>query len=217
MKKTRLFSFLALLLTAVVLLSACGSKKASAENVTLGRLDGFTYTNSYLGIRLILDDSWQILPVGDAQDLGQADASSLKGAALTSYLQEHKQLFDLISTNVSDLTGVNVLYEALDEDKKAQFAGRNSEYVIDYMVFNAGSVSENLAQSGIQMENMEKISVSFLGKTVPTLKISATMHGLDYYVLQIVDYRDNGVLVSIAITSYIEDNTLAKLSLFEAL
>ena len=66
------------------------------------------------------------------------------------------------------------------------------------------------------MENIsiEKVTVSFLGEEHTALKTSATVQGVDYYILQVFNYHLGSYGVTLTVNSYIEDNTQALLDMF---
>ena len=70
------------------------------------------------------------------------------------------------------------------------------------------------AAAGIEVETLEKVTVTFLGESRAAIHMTATMQDVAYYTLQILDYSrgDYGVVLTCA--SFVEDKTASLLELF---
>ena len=72
------------------------------------------------------------------------------------------------------------------------------------------------AQAGIMVSTMEKVTVSFLGEQRVALKTVGTLADMDYYILQIMDYKLGSYGVTLTLSSFVEDKTESMLELFYA-
>lgn len=224
---------MAVLLAAVMVLAGCGKKDISGtvtpaetkatetesteqeENpLSLGRLEGGVYTNTYAGFGCTMDSSWTFYSAEELQDLPGTVKDALSGSELGDALADYDQITDMMAECVDDLTTINVLYQKLSMQERIAYALLSEEEVLDTTLEEYDLLVEAYAQAGIDVTSMEKVSVTFLGEPHTALKTTATTQGVDYYVLQVFDYQLGEYSVATTFSSYVEDKTESLLDLF---
>lgn len=229
---------LALLLSLVLLLAACGKTEPAAPDtavpgtgadtpavpeapaepevpaLTLGKLDGLVYTNDYCGFTLTLDDAWTVLPADQAQDLGGLVVENMEGTALEETIKKLPQFFDLMASRAADLSGINVIYQTVAEAEKILYANMTEEGIVDATLAASAVLQESYAQMGMTNVAMEKVQIEFLGETRTAMKTSADMYGMKYYVLQLFHYYGGDQMVILTLSAYNTDVTGDNLKLF---
>lgn len=236
MKKTIALLLAALL--AMSLLAGCGSSqdvggkveplpgnKETAEattestdagnDVSLERMEGGVYTNEYAGFGCKLDTSWQLLTAEELQEIPENLQEILAGTAAGEGLEKYATITDVQAENVTELTTFNVLYQKLDANMKLAALTMSEEDVIDSVLSTKDQMIQSYAQAGIEVDTIEKVTVTFLGEKHTALKTTSTMQGVAYYTLQIMDYHLGGdYSVTLTVGSFVEDKTEDLLEMF---
>ena len=73
---------------------------------------------------------------------------------------------------------------------------------------------EAYAQAGMDVESMERVTVTFLGEEREALRTVGAVAGVPFYMVQIFDYHLGQYSVTLTINSYMEDKTQQTLDLF---
>lgn len=240
MKSRKFGLLLAVLLVLTIVLAGCGKdtdvsgKVAPAQKQTeaqaaepetqaaepeenplsLGRLDGGVYTNTYAGFGCELDASWTFYSAEELQELPGAVKEAMSGSELGDALESYDQITDMMAECVDDLTTINVLYQKLSVQERIAYALLSEEEVIDGILEQVDAMAEAYAQAGINVVSMEKVSVTFLGEPRFALKTTATVQDVDYYILQLYDFTRGEYSVTTTFSSYLEDKTESLLELF---
>lgn len=190
------------------------TEPAQEENpVTLGSLEGGTYTNAYIGFGFTLDENWTIYPADQLQDLPENveamfEGTELEGNAVT-------QIMDVMAENVTDLTTMNVLYQKLSMQERLVYLTMDEVEILDTMLNEYyDALVASYANAGIIVERMEKKEVTFLGQDRTALYTVASVEGVAYYILQLYDFHLGQYSVTTTVASYVEDNTESLLELF---
>ena len=221
---TKKLRFFVLLMAMALLLAACGKqqtedpaeqlpeetvqeKPAAEPELTLGKLDGLVYTNTYCGFALTLNEAWTVLPAEQAQDVGTAVVDQLQGSAVEEILEKHPQFMDLVASRASDLSGINVNYQALQDTEKALYINMTEEQIVDATLAASSAMIESYEQLGMSNVSMEKVTVEFMGQTRTAMKTSAEMYGMNYYVLQLFYYRGGSHVVTLTASAFNTDVT----------
>lgn len=182
--------------------------------VSLGRIEGGVYTNTYAGFGCKLDSNWefysaeelQTLP-GDVQDLF---ADTEIGNAMSGITQ----IMDMKAENANDLTVINVLYNQLDTKSRLAYATMSEEDIVDATLEQKDLLISTYSQAGIEVSAMEKVEVDFLGEKHFAIRTSSTWDGVPYFTLQLFDYHAGRYSITTTFSSYLEDNTDGMLNLF---
>lgn len=239
MKKTYKW-LLAALLAGTMLLTGCGGQKAVSGKVTpnetqtaavpagtveapteaaekevsLGRIEGGTYTNAYAGFGCTLDSNWEFYSAEELQELPEDAQELFADTELGDATGELTQITDMKAENVNDLTTINVLYTKLDAQSRLAYAMMSEEDILDAVLEHKDTMISAYAQAGIEVSAMEKVEVDFLGEKHFAIHTSATWDGIPYYTLQVFDYHAGRYSITTTLASYLEDNTESLLSLF---
>lgn len=227
---------LALFLALALLLCGCGNQKEAAGNLTpaptsapteavstepapteapvsLGILEGGTYTNTYAGFGFTLDENWTIYPADQLQDLPNNISEMFEGTEFES--QEINTITDVLAENVTDLTTMNVLYQKLSMQERLAYLTMDEEDILEMMVDEYyDTLVASYKNAGILVESMTTKPVTFLGQDRVALYTVSTVEDIPYYILQLYDFHLGQYSVTTTVASYIEDNTENLLGLF---
>lgn len=235
---------IALAMIAALLLTGCGSKeapsskiepiqtqpaetKASAiqpaetvpvkeENQTsLGRMEGGTYTNPYAGFGCTLDNTWTYYGAEELQTLPDDVAELLKETEMGERVEGMEQITDMMAESAELLSTVNVLYQKVPMQERLAVAAMGESAMIDAMIEQEGeSLKSSYGVMGMEVSDLQRKDVTFLGKTRSGLLTTGSIEGVDTYIFQIIDYSRGAYSVTTTFTSYVEDNTQVVMDLF---
>lgn len=190
---------------------------AGEENeLSLGRMEGGVYTNTYTGYGCTLDSAWTFYTAEELQELPANTAELFEDS---EYLDSDKllaQISDMAAENANDLTTINVLYQKLSMQERLAFAVLDESEEMEAILDQMDTMIASYAQAGITVETMEMKTVTFLGKERAALYTASNIEGIPYYTLQIFDYDLGEYAVTLTLASYMEDNTQSLLDLFYA-
>lgn len=185
-----------------------------AENeVSMGRMEGGTYTNEYAGFAMDLDSSWTFYSAEELQEMPENVAEALKGSELEEAISALPQFTDMMAESVEQMATVNVLYQKLDMQTRLAYAVLNDSQILDLVLGESDMMISSYAQTGIEVQSMEKKTVTFLGQERDALYTVAKVQGMDYYILQLFDYHLGNYSVTITFASFVEDKTVELLDL----
>lgn len=214
MKRTR--RFLAALLALMLVLSGCGApspaKTETTPHVTdvqateppateppatepeerpasLGRFEGRTYINEYLGFCVEFDEAWTFKTAEELQQIPENIAEILKDTELGETTASLTQIMDMQAENVDQLCSVNILYQALSMPDRLMYLTMSDEELMDLMLEESDMLVESYTQIGLEVESLDKVQVTFCGETRYAMKCVCDMSGMKYYTLQIFDYN----------------------------
>ena len=235
MKRRNLFQILALVMALSLVLCGCGNSReeisgtvtpsdnqpatAPAGEITppeeaaeepvmsLGRIEGGTYTNSYIGFAIDLDSEWTYYSAEELQEMPENVAEMFADSELEEAINTLTQFTDMMAENVSRMTTINVLYQQLDMQNRIAFATMDQEGILDLTLEQSDMMIEAYAQAGILVSSMEKVPVTFLGEECMGLKTISTMSEVPYYTLQVFVYRQGEYYATITFASFVEDQT----------
>lgn len=225
--KNRKFLVLLALVLAFSLLAGCGTDKEDVtgsitsttapvpeKNLSLGVVEGGTYTNTYAGIGCTLDSSWVIYPAEQLQEMPAAVRDMMEGSELAEAMEGVEQFTDMFAENANAMINMNVLLQKLSMQERIAFAMLTEEEVADTLLEEQDTMAEAYAQAGITVKAMEKVVVTFLGEQHYAVKTTAETQGIPVYLLQLFEYNIGEYSVTITMTSFLEDNTESVLELF---
>ena len=220
----------ALILVCGILLAGCGGSDAPAtqpsgapaeaptaaqaeKTVSLGELEGNTYTNSYAGLGITFDENWDVYPADQLQTLPENLKEAFEGTDLES--EEFNNIMDFLAENVNDLTTMNLNYTKLSMQERLTYAVMDEESLIDAMLDEySETLVDAYANMGIAVESMDKKTVTFLGEERCAMYTVASVEDVPYYVLQFYNYDLGAYGVTLTVASYVEDKTESLLELY---
>lgn len=190
---------------------------AAEENtVSLGRMEGGIYTNTYAGFACELDSNWTFYSAEELQELPDQINELLSDTEFADTAESLTQITDMMAENVNDLTTMNVLYQKLSMQERLVYAALSEEEIADGILEQSDAMAQAYAQAGIEDAVLEKVTVNFLGEERTAIHTSATIQGINYYILQLFEYHLGQYSVTLTFSSYYEDNTESMLDLFYA-
>lgn len=234
--KNKMRWLLAVLLVMTVL-AGCGSEKAenvagqitptgtqsvetqAAEEetpVSLGRIEGGTYTNSYAGFGCTLDSSWTFYSAEELQELPENVGEMLKDTEFADSADSMEQITDMMAENLDMLCSMNVLYQKMDMQSRLVYAMMSEEDIVDAVLGQKDSMIAAYAQMGMDVTSMEKATVTFLGEEHVVVRTEGSVQGMTFYMVQLFDYHRGSYSITTTMTSYMEDKTADMLALFYA-
>ena len=226
MKKVLVFlTILALLLagcgTAAPESSVAGTVEPTAESaapaetpVTMGRLEGGTYINEYAGYACELDSNWTFYSAEELQVLPDNVKELIADTELADVIGDVPQFTDMMAENVDEMARINALYQKHTMQERLGFAMLTDAELIDGTLEQQDMMKDAYAQAGMDVESMERITVTFLGEERAALRTVGTAADVPFYMVQIFDYHLGQYSVTLTINSYMEDKTQQTLDLF---
>lgn len=224
-----------LLTVAALLLCGCGNSEPVSGEVTpvteapaevteapaptekplsFGRIEGGTYTNTYMGIGCTMDENWSIYSAEELQTLPETVQGAIAGSDLESVMADYPQIFDLQAENVNDLLAVNIVYTKIGLQERLLYATQTEEETVDGILSQADLIKESYTQAGMEVESMEKVKLTFLGEEHWGVRTVANAGGVPIYMLQVMNFDLGAYGVNLTATSYLEDNAQSVLDLF---
>lgn len=213
---------LALVLVASMLLAGCGSKDDAAkqdskgdaaqttedtdktgdkgeaegeiEETTLGTVEGNVYTNAYAGFGCKLGENWVIQSAQDLQNMDEAIQDMLKDTAIGENMTQNQTITDMQAASPEDGTSVNVVYSPLGGSKLEVLAARmmSEEQIVDGLLAQKDILIQSYQSAGMDVKDITKATMNFLGEEHPVCKTHATINGADYYLIQLFNYDIDG-------------------------
>lgn len=193
------------------------SSKVADKEVSLGAMEGGTYTNDYVGFGCKLDGNWTFATAEQLQKLPANVKDLLADSELGDSISSLAQFFDMQAENVTDLTSVNVVYQKLDMKTRLAYAVMTEEQILDETLKQKDAMISSYATAGITVSTIEKVKVNFLGQERYALLTTSTVEDVPYFTLQLFEFKLGAYSVTTTFASYIENNTQALLDLFYAI
>lgn len=221
---------LALMLVLAVMLAGCGesaedvagnvapnqaaTEAAEEKPVSLGRMDGGVYTNSYAGFGCTLDDSWTFYSAEELQALPENVNEVLKDTEIGDAMEGVEQITDMMAENMETFSSMNLLYQKMDAQTRLVYGMMSEESIADAMLAQSDTMIAAYAQAGMDVTSLEKVTVTFLGEERIALRTEGTMQDIPFYMVQVFDYNQGSYSITLTMTSYMEDKTADMLALF---
>lgn len=230
--------YLCLLLVLALMLTACGSSGDSKDTVSgsiqpaatdaaestlpaeterpvsIGRIEGGTYTNRYVGFGCELDSSWTFYSAEELQEMPQNAKDLMEGSELGDAIDVLNQFTDMMAENTEQLCTMNLLYQKIPAESRMVYAVMDEAKILELVLEEKDAMIEAYAQGGFDVESMEVVKVTFLGQERSALKTASTTQGVPYYTLQLFDYKLGQYSTTLTLASFMEDNTASLLELF---
>ena len=189
--------------------------EAAEENpVSLGRMDGGVYTNSYAGFGCTLDDSWTFYSAEELQALPENVNEVLKDTEIGDAMEGVEQITDMMAENMETFSSMNLLYQKMDAQTRLVYGMMSEESIADAMLAQSDTMIAAYAQAGMDVTSLEKVTVTFLGEERIALRTEGTMQDIPFYMVQVFDYNQGSYSITLTMTSYMEDKTADMLALF---
>lgn len=179
--------------------------ESGEKEVSLGAMHGGVYTNTYAGFTCTLDENWTFATAEQLQELPGNVSELFSNSEFADKLGT--QIFDMQAENVTELVTMNVLYQKLDMSTRLAYATLTEEQIIDATLDQKDAMIAAYEQAGMDVSSIEKVTVTFCGKTRTAMLTSATMEGVPYFTLQIFDCHLGEYSVTTTFASYVENNT----------
>lgn len=221
---------LALMLVLAVMLAGCAesaedvagnvapnqaaTEAAEEKSVSLGRMDGGVYTNSYAGFGCTLDDSWTFYSAEELQALPENVNEVLKDTEIGDAMEGVEQITDMMAENMETFSSMNLLYQKMDAQTRLVYGMMSEESIADAMLAQSDTMIAAYAQAGMDVTSLEKVTVTFLGEERIALRTEGTMQDIPFYMVQVFDYNQGSYSITLTMTSYMEDKTADMLALF---
>lgn len=236
--KKHLCLTLALIIALCIPLTACGGESDVKGNVTpdqettasipagtveqtvpenelsLGRMEGGTYTNEYVGYACKLDSNWTFRSAEELQEIPDTVSDMISGSELGDALADVQQFTDMMAENATDLATMNVLYQKLSLQERLAYAALTEEQVVDATLDQQDMMIQAYAQAGITVISMDKVTVNFMGEERTAIHTEAAVQDIPYFMLQFFDFDLGGYGVTTTLASYEEDKTVSLAALF---
>ena len=226
MKKVLVFlTILALLLagcgTSAPESSVAGTVEPTSESaapaetpVTMGRLEGGSYINDYTGYACELDSNWTFYSAEELQELPDNVKELIADTEMADVIGDVPQFTDMMAENVNDMITINALYQKHTLQERLGFAMLTDAELIDGTLEQQDMMVEAYAQAGMDVESMERVTVTFLGQEREALRTVGAVADVPFYMVKIFDYHLGQYSVTLTINSYMEDKTQQTLDLF---
>lgn len=190
--------------------------EAAEAPVSIGRMEGGTYTNTYAGFGCDLDESWIFYSAEELQEIPDSVKDAVEGSTIGDAMQNMEQFADMMAENADLLTNINVLYTKQDMTARLAMMPLSEEKIMDLTLEDRDEMIAGYAEAGLNVSSLEKVQVPFLGETRWGLKTVAETEGIPCYIVQVFDFKQGAYGVTLTATSFMEDNTQAALDLFYA-
>lgn len=217
--KRNTIRLIALILALMLALCACGGQdtvsgtvtpaatEAPEKEMSLGRIEGGSYTNDYVGFTMELGGDWVFYSAEELQDIPENVAEMFKDSELGEQINPLDQFTDMMAESVEELATINVLCQKLDMQTRLAYAALDEEAILNLVLGQSDQMMEAYAAAGIAVEKMETVKVTFLGQERTALKTYGSVQGVAYYTLQVFEYHLGKYSVTITFASYIDDKT----------
>ena len=164
-----------------------------------------------------LNSNWTFYSAEELQDLPENVKEMLADTEIGDSMEGVTQFTDMMAENVEKLATVNVLYQKLSMQERLAYSLLDDEQVLDEMLKLQDVMIEAYTQMGMEVESLEKTTVTFLGQERTALRTVSSVEGIAQYILQVYDYRLGQYSVTLTATTFGEDNTQWVLDQFYSL
>ncbi len=195
-------------------LTEAATQPQEENPLSMGRMEGGTYTNTYAGFGCTLDSNWTFYTSEELQDLPEMVYDTVEGTQLDSIMENYPQIFDLQAENVNDMLAVNVVYTKVGMQERLLYAAQTEEETVDSILSQVDMIKESYTQAGMDVVSIEKVTLTFLGEEHYAIRTVAQAQGIPIYMLQITNFDLGAYGINLTATSYVEDNVQSVLDLF---
>lgn len=189
--------------TASVLASADSDDTAVISGLpTRGKVEGYTYTNEYFGIKVEFDEKWQF--ASEEELASGMDAVTDENAR--NMIENGAIVNDVMATNY--LNGTQFLTQMSDFGPLAAIMNLDpSAYYEEIISGEQGeSIKQQLTAQGIENVDFRVEDTMFMGEKTPSIVVTGSINGYDIYerMIMLVNGRYGMNMIT---TSIGEDST----------
>lgn len=186
-------------------------------NLSLGIVKDYTYTNKYMGIGITLDENWQMMSATELQKLPGEVEDMLDGTLVGEAMKNVSYYMDMQATATLDgnVSSMNVVMQKLNTAQKNLYKGKTDDQVIDTTLLAKDSMIESYKAMGMSEIVFTKVQVQYLGQTRTVLRTDAQLYGMDYIILQVMDYNLGEYAATLTVACMGEDHCAELLAKFE--
>lgn len=145
-----------------------------AEKSKFGKVEGNTYTNSYLGVTCTLDENWHIATAEERAALNGLTAEMISDEELAEVFRSSGAAMDLYAENANGLS-LNIMLEDLNLLYSLILSEEN------YANQTIDQLAPALESMGFTDVHSEKATITFAGAEHAGIRISAKISGFDFY------------------------------------
>ena len=189
---------LAVTMLLVLILCAVGCGKQE-KKFALGKIKDGKYTNTYIGASFEAGEPWDMAA---ATDSGEVD---YEGAY---------QINDFQANNPEDMTSVNITFQLLSEEERAEVADMTEKECVERLL-KIGGMETSYAQQGFTVNELSAKEVTFLGEKRVAVYSALEFFGMEFFILQLIDFKCGEYIPIITVESYFEDSSQELLSMFK--
>ncbi|MBQ9761765.1 MAG: hypothetical protein IJV82_01665 [Oscillospiraceae bacterium] len=192
------------------------SDQKTDNPLSIGRIEGGVYSNSYIGIACNLDSSWSFYSAEELQELPDNVHDMFEGSDISEIISSHQQIIDMQAQNTETSASVNVVMTKLSTAERVHYELLSEEEIIDETLAQKDSMIDAYEQAGITVESMSKKTVTFLGQQRTAIYSVCNIQGIPYYMLQLLDFHLGSYGASITMACFDEADITDLLNLFYA-
>lgn len=226
----KIVSLILVVLMTLSVLAGCGGKEKSATTepvqttapvqedrpLSLGVVEGNTYTSAYAGIGCTLEDGWTIMSAEEVQDMSEIVSDVLKDTDIGAAMEDGQQFYDMIAQSGDMMMNMNIVVQKLSAQERIAYMQLSEEEIVDSILEQKDILAEAYAASGMTLNSMEKATVTIMGEERFAVKSESDAMGIPCYQLQISYYHLGEYSVVLTLTSLLEDDTESMLEMFYA-
>lgn len=174
----------------------------STGELSLGKIVGNVYKNTFIGIGYKLDENWSFYDDEQIKELNNI-AIDMVGDDINELLKKASLVYDMFATDSDKLNNINIILEKVNN---LQLLSLN---IADNFNIIAPTLKDGLKNMGYKNINCEIGSVEVDGKILDASHLSAEINDIKMYQTTF-QKKCNGYLASITIATY-HDNTISDL------
>ena len=166
----------------------------------IGKVEGTTYKNSYIGIGCTLESGWEIMTKEELLELNELSVGAIDDEAIQAAMKEAEVFYDFYAQAEDGMSNINIVFEKLNPE--------NGELLSEeaYVDASVTGMTQALPAAGFSNVNVEKTNDIFAGAQHFGMRITGSVQGIAVYQRVIV-IRKGDYAVCIAISTFLEDTT----------
>ena len=198
-------------------LCGCGKKAADIKPADFGTFQNGVYENAYAGVGIHLDQEWTALTAQEIQDLPDNAQELVKNTEISKKESALSKFMDFTAYN-PQADSFNIACVELTDGVQQAYLEMSQEQAVDGLLKNMGALMSSFASAGMDVQKVDKVQVSYLGKQWPAIQVTSLVNGSTVYMLRVMDYSLGGKYgMNLSITSLSEERLPEILNSFYAL